>query len=195
MLESRRFLVKEKVNIVRTHRVYEIFDAETKELLGTAKEKVSGFVIAMSFLINRNFFPTRIEVREADDNSLVFVITRSFSLFRQKVRVLDAQDDPIGYFRTKLVAIRSGFEVFDAKDRKFADVKGNLIGFDYKVTNPEGDFQMGKVTKKWGGALKEVFTSADTYYVEVDEELDDNPVAKMLVLSAALATDIIYKSN
>lgn len=194
MLESRRFLVKERVHLLRTQRIYDISDADTQETLGQAKEKISPFVVAASMVVNRNLFPTTIEVREAPDDALLFGIYRGLSLFRPKVEIRDAQGETVGYFKTKLFSVRAGFTVYDAKDKKFADVSGNLIGFEYRVSNPEGDFQMGKVTKKWGGVAKELFTSADTYLVEVDAELDDNPLAKMLVLSAALATDIIFKS-
>jgi uncharacterized protein YxjI len=88
-----------------------------------------------------------------------------------------------------------GFHVYDKNDKHFAEVKGNFIGFDYKVLTPDRGFQMGHVTKKWGGALKEIFTSADTYLIEVSEELEEQPIAKMLVLSAALAVDMIFKSE
>ena len=56
---------------------------------------------------------------------------------------------------------------------------------------------MGKVSKKLGaiGILKEMFTSADTFGVEVNEELADEPMAKMLILAATLAIDLIYKSE
>ena len=73
-------------------------------------------------------------------------------------------------------------------------MKGNFFGFDYKVLTPDGE-ELGRVNKKWGGVLKELFTSADTYMVEVSEDLAEQPVAKMLVLAAALAIDIIFKSE
>ena len=56
---------------------------------------------------------------------------------------------------------------------------------------------MGKVSKKlgWAGVVKEMFTSADTFGVEVSEDLADEPMAKMLILAATLAIDLIYKSE
>ena len=40
-----------------------------------------------------------------------------------------------------------------------------------------------------------MFTSADTFGVEVSEDLEDQPMAKMLILAATLAIDLIYKSE
>jgi hypothetical protein len=56
---------------------------------------------------------------------------------------------------------------------------------------------MGKVSKKLGalGVVKELFTSADTFGVEIAPEFADEPMAKMLILAACLAIDMIYKSE
>ena len=80
-------------------------------------------------------------------------------------------------------------------DRPFAEVKGNFTGFKYTVVTPDGRVQLGKVSKTWGGVVKELFTSADTYMVEVDEDLAEQPISKMLVLASCLATDMIFKSE
>ena len=60
---------------------------------------------------------------------------------------------------------------------------------------PDGSVELGHVSKKWGGVAKELFTSADTYAVDVSPDLSDQPMAKMLVLAAALATDMIFKAE
>jgi uncharacterized protein YxjI len=49
------------------------------------------------------------------------------------------------------------------------------------------------VSKTWAGVVKGLFTAADTYLVEVNEDLDEQPLSKMLVLGAALATDMIFR--
>jgi uncharacterized protein YxjI len=76
-------------------------------------------------------------------------------------------------------------------------VKGKMLGFDYRFMTPDGEVQMGRVTKKLGamGIVKELFTTADTFGVEIDEDFEDEPMAKMLILAACLAIDMIYKSE
>ena len=63
--------------------------------------------------------------------------------------------------------------------------------------SPDGKVEMGRVSKKLGlaGMMKELFTSADTFAVTVNEDLSDEPMAKMLILAATLAIDLIYKSE
>src|SRR5439155_14638793 len=116
---------------------------------------------------------------------------------KSRLDVLDAQGERIGYFKSKFFTISGGFHVYDKDDHHFAEVKGKLFGWDYRFVTPDGKVEMGRVTKKLGamGILKELFTSADTFAVEVSPDLEDEPMAKMLILAATLAIDMIYKSE
>ena len=193
MLEANKFMIKEKVKFFKSHQTYDIFDFETEEHVGTAEEKISGLIKTLRWFINKALMPTKVEIRDEED-ALVFQIKRGAVFFRARVDVLNADGELIGYFKSKLFSFGGGFWVYDKKDRQFAEVKGNFIGFNYRILTPEGD-ELGKVTKKWGGMAKELFTSADTYMIDIDEDLHDQPVAKMLVLAAAISIDIIFKSN
>lgn len=192
MLEADKFMVKEKVKFFKSHQTYDIFDYDTQEHIGTAEEKISGLIKTLRWFISKALMPTNVEVRDHDD-ALVFSIRRGGFLFRARVEVLNADGELIGYFKSKLFSIGGGFWVYDKKDKQFAEVKGNFIGFKYRILTPEGD-ELGKVSKEWGG-MKELFTSADTYMVDVADDLTDQPVAKMLVLAAAISIDIIFKSE
>ena len=45
------------------------------------------------------------------------------------------------------------------------------------------------------GLAREVFFSADNYFLTVSPQFAEQPMAKMLLLAATLAVDIIYKSE
>jgi hypothetical protein len=51
----------------------------------------------------------------------------------------------------------------------------------------------GRITKKWGGVAKELFTSADTSMVSIGPEVASRREARILLLAAALAIDVVYK--
>jgi uncharacterized protein YxjI len=195
MLEARRFLVRERVKIFRSHHTYDIYDADTEEQIGLADESISAVKQLMRWFVSKQLMGTRIEVREKPDDSLVFTISRAGYIFRSRVEVHDAQGTLVGYFKSKLVSWSGGFYVYDGNGRQFAEVKGNLTGFKYRILTPDGAVELGRVSKQWKGLTREIFTSADTYLVEINQDLDDQPLAKMLVLAAALATDMIFKSE
>ena len=197
MLERNAYIIKEKVKILSAVQSYDILDPEDGELIGTAQEKIGMFTQMLRWFMSKQFLPTRLEVREKPDDSLVFSLRRGWYLFRSRVEVLDSQDRLVGYFKSKFFTISGGFHVFDKDDQHFAEVKGKLLGWNYRFLSPDGKVEMGKVSKKLGaaGVLKELFTSADTFGVEVSEDLQDEPMAKMLILAATLAIDLIYKSE
>ena len=195
MLESRRFLVRERVKFLKSHHTYDIHDADTEEPVGTADETISAFTRLMRWFVSKQLMGTRIEVREKPDDSLVFTLSRGWYVFRSRVEVHDAQGALVGYLKSKLISWSGGFHVYDRDDRQFAEVSGNLIGFKYRMTTPDGAVELGRVSKQWKGFTRELFTSADWYLVEINEDLDEQPLAKMLVLAAALATDMIFKSE
>jgi uncharacterized protein YxjI len=196
MLEHNTFVIKEKVKILSAVQSYDIFD-EKGELLGTGQETIGVLTQLCRWFMSKQFLPTRLEVREKPDDSLVFAIRRGWYLFRSRVEVLDAQGELIGYFKSKFFTISGGFHVYDKDDKHFAEVKGKLLGWNYRFLSPDHSVEMGQVSKKLGaiGILKEMFTSADTFAVRVNEDLADEPMAKMLILAATLAIDLIYKSE
>lgn len=198
MLDAQRFLVKERVKFLRSHASYDIFDGDDDagpDPVGTAEEQISGLKQLLRWFVSKALMGTLIEVREKPDDALLFTIRRGFYIFRSRVEVRDGQGELVGYFKSKLLAIGGGFHVYTPDDRHFAEVKGNLIGFNYRVLTPDHAVELGSVSKKWGGVAKELFTSADTYAVTLSDDLQEQPLAKMLVLAAALAVDMIFKSE
>ena len=57
---------------------------------------------------------------------------------------------------------------------------------------------MGSVSKKWEGLAtiaKALFTSADTYGVTINPGAAKDRSAKILLLAAALAIDVVYRES
>lgn len=188
-------MVKEKVKFLASHNTYNIFDGDTSEEIGIAEEKIGVLTQVLRWFVSKQLMPTAVEVRGLPGNELIFTIRRGWYLFQSRVEVHDNQGEMIGYFKSKILSWSGGFYVYDKNDKQFAEVRGNFIGFTYRVLTPDHAVELGVVSKKWGGVVKELFTSADTYMVEVAEDLRDQTVAKTLVLAAALATDMIFKSE
>lgn len=194
MLELQRFLIKERIVFLKTVDTFDILDPDTGRLVGVAHEEPGTWVKWLRLIISKQLMPTRVEVREAEDDSLVFTIRRPFRLWRARVEVYDAEDQMVGYFKSKIFSLGGGFWVYDREDRQFAEVKGDWKGWNFQFRTPDGK-ELGVVTKQWAGLGKELFTSADNYVVSISDELADQPIAKMLLLAAALAIDIVFKEH
>jgi uncharacterized protein YxjI len=167
-----------------------LLDPQTQEIIGIAEEKISGWQKFLRLVVKKAMLPTRVEVAAASGRPAVLVLTRGFTFFRSKVRVLDGSGTRIGYLRSKLFSLGGGFHVFSADDQRFAEVKGDWKGWNFRMVDMTGR-EMGIVTKKWAGLGKEFFTNADQYVIEVKESTSSNA----LVLAAALAIDIVFKER
>src|SRR6478672_6233682 len=198
MLECNSFAIQEHKKILSSVQSYDIKNGETGELVGSARENIGFFTQALRWVMSKQFLPTRLEVFEKPDDSLVFTLRRGFYIFRSRVEVHDAQGELVGYFKSKFFTISGGFHVYDKNDKYFAHVKGRLLGFDYRFLTEDGQVELGQVSKVIGGMAgiaRELFFSADHYFLKISPDLADQPMAKMLLLAATLAVDIIYKSE
>ena len=193
MLDAQRFFIKEQVGFLKTVDVYDIFDPDTQKPLGAAREEIGSFKQILRWFISKKLMSTRIAVR-TNDGKIVFTIHRPFRLFRAHVDLYTDEDEHIGYFKSKLFSLGGGLWVYDKDGKHFAEVKGDWKGWNFRFLTPEGT-EMGVVTKKWAGLGKELFTSADNYIVAVNDDWADQKIAKILILGAALAIDVIFKEG
>src|SRR5262245_5138099 len=131
MLNRNRFMVKEQVTMIKTTDTYDIYDPDTEKEIGQAKEVPGMLVAGLRWVIAKTWMPTRIEVRDRKGN-LIFYMRRGWYIFRAKVRVYNADDELIGWFRSKILTIAGAFQVYDKNDELFAQIKGGRRWFfDY----------------------------------------------------------------
>jgi uncharacterized protein YxjI len=55
--------------------------------------------------------------------------------------------------------------------------------------------ELGRVTKKWAGLGKELFTNADTYVITLSDSAAGRPEIAQLLLAAGLAIDTVFKER
>lgn len=192
MLDKQTYIIKERVALAKLHEAFDIYDAADGTFLASAVEQASGLRKAMKLFVNKTLLPFEVHVRDKDQQILL-TIERGLTLLRSRVRVLDARGELIGTFRQRLLSLGGRFELFDAEDRKVADLKGNWVGWNFDFVAENGA-KLGTVTKKWAGAGKELFTSADNYVVALEDGVD-TAGAGPLLLAAALSIDMVLKEH
>ena len=181
------FVVKEKTKFFSSRQAYDILD-DAGKVIGTAQQKTGALAKLVGAVTGDP--STAIEFREKPDDSLVFTVRRS-GLFFKKVQVLEADGTVLGTYKAKRFSLSGGFHVYDKTGKHIAEIRGKMLKSEYTFFSPDGKTEMGKVSKKWGGAMRELFTSADTYGVQIAPEFEDDPKTKMLILGAAVAIDCL----
>lgn len=191
VLARNLFLVKEHVGMFKAANNFDIYDPQTNQIIMECREEKLGFFTKMlRFTDYKRMTPFDIQVRTPDGRQVVRV-TRGVSVFLSKVRVLDENDMPIGGFQQKLFSIGGKFDVLDRNDQPVCTLKGKWTSWDFQFIS--GANELARVTKKWAGLSKELFTTADTYMLSISDSVPaDQPVRK-LILAAVLCIDMVLK--
>mgnify|MGYP001499728849 CR=1 FL=1 len=193
MLNRKTYFIREHAGVLKLTNTYDILDPETQDQIGVAKEKPGALMHVLRFIWDKEKLPTTVYVYEGsdpnDEQKLLFSIKREFSLFLPKVSVRDAAGTEVGSFKSKVFGIGISFRVLDARGEDVASVKGDWKGWNFSFLDGS-DNEIGTITKKWSGVGKEMFTSADNYFIALNDEPD--PAVATLLLAAGLAVDTVY---
>ncbi|HHI81166.1 MAG TPA: hypothetical protein ENK02_14460 [Planctomycetes bacterium] len=191
-LDKKTYLVREHVGMFKLHEAFDILDPDTGDLLALAYEEASMARKLLKLFVNKRMLPFKVHLTDTEDKTIL-TIQRGFTFLRSRVRVLDSQGRLVGSFQQRLLSIGGRFDLFDEKNEKIAELKGNLIGWNFQFLDLHGKL-LGRVTKKWAGMGKELFTSADNYVVALETDTDPKTIGPLL-LCAALCVDMVLKED
>jgi uncharacterized protein YxjI len=187
------YFVRERVGFVKLCDTYDILDPQTQHVIGIAKEEPPGWAKWLRLLVNKQLMPTTVNIYEDETKPPLISIVRGFTFLRSKVKVQGPGGQSLGYFKSKLFSLGGGFYVFDDQDNQVAEVKGDWKGWNFTFLGSDGR-EIGKVTKKWAGIGRELFTSADNYIIALND-VREGEAAASLLLAAGLAIDIVFKEK
>ena len=190
-LEKDLFLVKEHVGMFKAANNYDILDpALGQPLLHCREPNLGIFTKLLRFTDYKRMTPFDIEVRDLSGQPVIRV-KRGISLFISNVEVFDQSNEKIGYFKQKFFSIGGAFTLFSPNDEPLCNLKGKWTSWEFRFL--AGDNELAKVTKKWGGLGKELFTSADNYILQISEDVPPNQPVRQLIMAAVLCIDMVLK--
>jgi hypothetical protein len=191
-LELQRFLIKERPALGEAGTIYDIFDPGTQKTMGVVREKSGAVRKFLCKFLSKRFLTIELEVRETEDESLVFTVRGTTGLWRRRIEVYDADDHMMGYAESRAFSGRNGFWMYDRRSLPFAEIKAVLQGPDYRFQAADGR-ELGTVTRERRAPVTQA--PLNQYLVSTSDELAEQPLAKMLVLGAALAMNIVHQGQ
>lgn len=189
--KNSNYFIDEKVNLFKFENCYKVFD-DKGEIIGNINQKIPIGLKILSLIINKAFFPFRLEIRDTN-NTLLSSINRGWTFFISKITVEDAEKNVLGVIKQKFKLFKPIFEIYDTSEKMIAIISGDWKAWNFEIKNPS-DMQIGTINKKWGGAMKEIFTTADKYNVNINNSIT-NETAKLVVVSCAITIDMVLKER
>lgn len=193
LFDRNTYVVKERPGVLKLTDTYDLLDAQSGQPIGIAKEEPPGLIQYIRLAINNRWLPTVVNVYEREGEPPVLSIHRGVALFRPKVHVTTAAGT-IGYFRAKAISIGPSFRIFDTQEQEIGLVKGDWKGWNFSLLGTDGK-ELGRVTKKWAGFARELFTTADTYVIDLAPAATGKRDVAQLLLAAGLAIDTVFKEK
>ncbi len=185
-------VVNQKAKIIEIVNEYAIFDADGKQI-GAVRQVGQGKArkVLRALTSVDQFLTTKLEVVDTND-TVVLQLTRPAKVFKSKVIVSDGAGKEIGTIVQQNMVGKIKFSL-EAGDRTLGSINAeNWRAWDFNIQDAQGR-EVARIKKKWEGILKNAFTTADNYVVNIPQPLDE-PL-RSLVVAAALSVDTALKQD
>lgn len=123
-------------------------------------------------------------------------IERPFYVFVSDIKVRTIKGQPLGYVKQRWIPFFSRYDLYDDTGAMFGRISEfalKLLPFArvwaFRVRDGAGR-TTAKIEKRWGGFLREAFTSADDFAVSIFDTETFGPARRSVLLAAVLAIDL-----
>lgn len=170
-----------------TKNRYVVFD-EQGNMLYDAQEESGSFLLRMFLKALRPFSI----VLSPPNQTPAFLVERPFRFYFHKIEVKTAEGKLLGTVEREFSWLVRVFRVSDAQGREFCRLHGPLF-HPWTFEIRQHDREVGKITKKWSGLLKEGFSDADNFAAVLPPGMP--PEQKGVLLGAVFLIDFVYFEN
>lgn len=184
--------VKEVFEIVinwETANKYTLYNSNN-EKIGFAAEKSKGIFHRLIRNIMRSHRSITIDIW---DNSQRHILSghRPWYFFFSDLRVSDGNNKLFGDIKTRFGILKRKYDLIDFNGSVFATIESYRWRlWTFKILDSHGN-EVGVISKKWGGVLKEVFTDSDTFMVDFSK-YNWTLEQKSILLFACLSIDLDF---
>jgi uncharacterized protein YxjI len=194
LLNNQLFLIKEHIGMFKAANNFDIYNPETGEMMMTCREEKLGFFTKMfRFTKYKMMTPFHVEIKALNGAPVLSIVRNSSFFGFAPVNVLDEKGNLVGTMKRKFRLGGAKLELNDAMGQLICTLKGNFIGWDFKIS--KDDQEWANITKKWAGIGKELFTSADNYILEINHLVPKDDKVRTIMLGAVLCIDFLLKEN
>jgi len=191
-LMRNALLVEEQAGPWRATFCFDVRDPQDATLLMTCREEPIGRLTRIvRYSTYRRTTPFNLRVRDNDGRPIVR-LARGVPILSSHVRIYDGDDVLIGTLRQRPFSIRGVFDVLDATERPVCRLQGRGVRTEFALLTPER-VELARITKRWAGLRKELFTSADHFLLQVADIVPPDPLLRQLILAAAVGIGLVVK--
>lgn len=186
LLSQNTLIVNQEITVLNNQ--YQIFDTENNKI-GFIKEKSSFFRNVFLLFFPKGCFSLELQIFDENEN-LIATMSECETFFFTKFSIKNSQNEEIATISQKFSFFKSSFIISDVDNNQIATIQGNLIARDFHIIDSASDEEVGTVSKKWNGLVKEMFTNAGKYAINISESLS-NKSYRVALIASVIAIDIL----
>lgn len=166
---------------------YTIADPSGQTVMHAAETGSGGMAfITRSFLKTKRPFTMQLV---DPTGRLVFTLQRPWNWFFSELHVHDESGQKLGWIDQRWAFFARKFTIYGPANEELAELHGPFFRpWTFRIN--VGGAEVGAIKKQWSGLLKEAFTDADTFGLELGPSM--NPQLRALVLAATFLIDFLY---
>ena len=189
--DANSFFIDEKVNLFKFENQYNVFN-DKGENVGAIKQKLTTGQKALRLLLKKPMLSFLLEIHNAQ-GGVEATISRGWTFWMSKITIADANGTVLGTIKQKFKFFKPTFQIFNPAEVLIAEITGDWKAWNFTIQDAKGA-QIGVISKKWAGALKEIFTTADKYNVMISPDYLDRE-SKIAILAGAITIDMVLKES
>lgn len=193
LLQRDVLVISQKAKLIEMTNEYRILDPEGEEV-GAIREEGQSHTKKLFRLMGDvdQFLTHRLSVYEADGTKLLEIV-RPAKIFKSTLQIRDDNGADSGAIVQENVVGKKRFSLRGADGETVGSIDAeNWRSWDFAIHDTDGT-EIARVTKKWAGLLREGFTTADHYVLEITGPT--SPDLRFLIVASAAALDTALKQD
>jgi uncharacterized protein YxjI len=122
----------------------------------------------------------------------LFKLRRPFRFYFHELDISRSSGAPLGKIKRRFSILRRIYSVLDHHGNEIFELFGPIL-HPWTFQIKKGGQQLGKITKKWSGLIKEALTDADNFGITFPKGID--PSQKAILLGAVFLIDFVHFEN
>ena len=185
-------VVNQKLKLIELNNQYSVFDSSGKQIASVNQVGQSTAKKLLRLVSSLDQFLThKLEISDMKGQVLLR-LTRPAKVFKSTVIVSDGTDREVGRIVQENMIGKINFSL-QVGQQQIGAIKGeNWRAWNFRIEDASGT-EVARITKKFEGIAKTLFTTADNYVLNIHRPLEQPLIS--LVVAAALSIDTALKQD
>ncbi len=193
LLSHDVLVISQKAKLIETMDEYRVFDDAGNQIgiISEVEQSTTKRAVRLFSGVDQ-FLTHKLGVFDSDGQQ-VLMLERPAKLVKSNIKVFDAEGTERGAILQDNLVGPKHFALVDRRGDRIGSIDGeNWMSWDFAIHDGAGA-EVGRITKEWAGILKEGYTTADTYVLQIEAEV--SPDLRLLMFASAAGVDMALKQD